>query len=80
LEAKRRGGHVAIEHNDASRITKALKDRGIIPDFRYPNIIRLAPVALYNTFYDVWQVVKTLKEIIDRGEHKNYNHVKDAVT
>ena len=80
LEAKRRGGHVAIEHDDASRINKALKDRGIIPDFRYPNIIRLAPVALYNTFYDVWQVVETLKEIIDRGEHKNYNHVKDAVT
>ncbi len=50
LEEERRGGHVAIEHDDAARINKALKDRGIIPDFRYPNIIRLAPVALYNTF------------------------------
>jgi len=80
LEEKRRGGHIAIEHDDAARINKALKNRGIIPDFRYPNIIRLAPVALYNTFYDVWQVVEALKEIIDRKEHENYDFVKDAVT
>jgi len=40
----------------------------------------LAPVALYNTFYDVWQVVEALKEIIDRKEHENYDFVKDAVT
>ena len=80
LEEERRGGHVAIEHDDAARINKALKDRGIIPDFRYPNIIRLAPVALYNTFYEVWQVVEALKEIIEKGEHKKYGDVKEAVT
>jgi len=80
LEEERRGGHVAIEHDDAARINKALKDRGIIPDFRYPNIIRLAPVALYNTFYEVWQVIEALKEIIEKGEHKKYGDVKEAVT
>ena len=80
LEEERRGGHVAIEHDDAARINKALKDRGIIPDFRYPNIIRLAPVALYNTFYEVWQVVEALKEIIEKGEHKKYGDVKEVVT
>jgi len=62
------------------KLTKALKDRDIIPDFRYPNIIRLAPVALYNTFYEVWQVVEALREIIDRGEQEKYDHVRDAVT
>ena len=80
LEEERRGGHVAIEHDDAARINKALKDRGIIPDFRYPNIIRLAPVALYNTFYELWQVVEALKEIIEKGEHKKYGDVKEVVT
>ena len=80
LEEKRRGGHVAIEHEDAARINKALKDRNIIPDFRYPNIIRLAPVALYNTFYEVWKVVEALQEIIDRGEQERYGQVRDAVT
>ena len=80
LEEKRRGGHVAVEHGDAARINKALKDRNIIPDFRYPNIIRFAPVALYNTFCEVWQVVEALREIIDRGEQERYGQVRDAVT
>jgi len=79
-EEKRRGGHVAVEHLEAARINKALKDRDIIPDFRYPNIIRFAPVALYNTFEDVWQVVQALQEIIDHEEYKKYDEIRDSVT
>ena len=45
-EAKRRGGHVALEHDEAIRVNAALKARGIIADFRFPNVIRLAPIAL----------------------------------
>jgi len=77
---KRRGGHVAVEHPEAARINKSLKDRRIIPDFRYPNIIRFAPVALYNTFEDVWQVVQALQEIIDHEEYKKYDEIRDSVT
>ncbi|ANB60552.1 kynureninase [Anoxybacteroides amylolyticum] len=55
-----RGGHVYLEHPEAARICKALKAEGVIPDFRTPNGIRLAPVALYNTFEDVWQTVQIL--------------------
>lgn len=80
VEEKRRGGHVAVEHPEAARINKALKDRGIIPDFRYPNIIRFAPVALYNTFEDVWQVVQALQDIIDNVEYKNYDEIRESVT
>jgi len=78
-DPKRRGGHVAVEHNSAASITKALKKRGIIPDFRPPDIIRLAPIALYNSFHEVWQVTEALKEIIDGGEHKNYQNVRDTI-
>jgi len=70
---------VAVEHNSAASITKALKNRGIIPDFRSPDIIRLAPIALYNSFHEVWQVTEALKEIIDGGEHKNYQNVRDTI-
>src|SRR5260221_222717 len=31
----------------------ALKERGVLADFREPNIIRVAPVPLYNTFHEV---------------------------
>ena len=66
----RRGGHVAIERDEkAWEICGALKARGIVCDFRPPNVIRLAPAAFFNTFYEVWCTAAALKEIIDRGEH-----------
>ena len=68
----RRGGHVAIEHPDGARIAKALKARGVVPDFRPPNVVRLAPVALYTSFADVWRVVQHLRAIIDGREHEAY--------
>ncbi|HEU0113817.1 MAG TPA: kynureninase [Thermomicrobiales bacterium] len=68
-EAERRGGHVAVEHPEAARIAWALKARGIIPDFRPPNVVRLAPAPLSTTFHELWQTVRALKEIVERGEH-----------
>ena len=80
-EEKSRGGHVAVEHSEAARINKTLKEKkGIIPDFRYPNIIRFAPIALYNTFEEVWQVAQALKEIIDNEDYKKYDKTTDTVT
>lgn len=69
----RRTGHVAIEHDEAYRITEALKARGVITDFRPPNIIRVAPVALYNTYHEVWQIVHYLQEIIDQEEYQKFS-------
>ncbi len=51
---EKRGGHVALVHKEAARINEAMKEAGIIPDYREPNIIRLAPVPLYTRFVDVW--------------------------
>ena len=68
-EEWRRGGHVAVEHAEGARIARALKARGIVPDFRAPNVIRLAPVPLSNSFHEVWRVVRALREIVVSGEH-----------
>ncbi|UCF06474.1 MAG: kynureninase [bacterium] len=73
-EPGRRGGHVALERgSEAMRINEALKARGVIPDFRPPNIIRIAPVALYNTYGEVWQLVHHLREIIDGKEYERFS-------
>jgi len=71
-EPHRRGGHVALEHPEAVRITRALKARGIVPDFRPPNVIRLAPVPLYTRFSDVGEVVSALEGIVASGEHLQF--------
>ncbi len=70
---EQRTGHVALEHCEAFRITEALKTRGVITDFRPPNIVRIAPVALYNTYHEIWQVVQILKEIIEKQEYKQFS-------
>jgi kynureninase len=52
----------------------------VVPDFRPPNVIRLAPVALYNTYTEVWQTVMHLREIIDNGEHRQFSGERDTVS
>jgi kynureninase len=74
-----RGGHVAVEHAEAARIARALKQRGIIPDFREPNVVRLAPIALYTRYVDVWDVVQALKGIIDTGEYLEMDEGRNIV-
>ena len=69
-----RGGHVALEHADAVRINEALKAADVVPDFRYPNVIRLAPSPLYTSFAEVWEFVRRLKEIMDTKAYEKYEN------
>lgn len=77
--SKARGGHVALQHIEAARICKALKEKGIIPDFRAPNIIRLAPVPLYRSFSDVFEVVQTLKKIMTEKTYLKFKNEREIV-
>jgi kynureninase len=79
-EPERRGGHIALEHPAGIQICKALKTRGIIPDFRPPNVIRVAPSPLYTTYDDVWQLVQAIREIVDAGEHLQFAAARAAVS
>ncbi|MGG0644317.1 kynureninase [Sporosarcina gallistercoris] len=74
-----RGGHVFIVHQEAARICKALKANGVIPDFRTPNGIRLAPVALYNTFEEVLETVNILKRIMEEEQYKQFENKREVV-
>lgn len=78
-EDQRRGGHVALEHEEAIRINKAMKDRKIIPDFRYPNVIRLAPVAFYVSFEDVYRMVEIIEDIMETKAYEDYDGSRGTV-
>ena len=74
-----RGGHLFLVHDEAARICKTLKENGVIPDFRAPNGIRLAPVALYNSFEEVWQSVQILKDIVTNKTYEKYENKRDII-
>jgi kynureninase len=62
-DPKRRGGHVSLQHENAQPMSLALRARGVVPDFRKPDVIRLAPSPLYNTFAECWDAVQLMKQI-----------------
>jgi kynureninase len=59
-----RGAQLSLEV-DAGRpeTARRLHERGVFCDFREPNVIRVAPVPLYNSFHDVWRLVRVLDEV-----------------
>jgi kynureninase len=46
-------------------VFQSLMDHGVIADWREPNVIRVAPVPLYNTFEEVWQFGNIIKTILN---------------
>jgi kynureninase len=64
-DIERRTGHVALEHSDAMELQKILQSRGVMTDYRPPNVLRIAPHPLYNTYCDIWNFVDLIKEILD---------------
>lgn len=78
-EASRRGGHVALEHPEAYRICLSLKEHNVIPDFREPNVVRLAPVALYVTFEDAYKLADILEDILSNKKYEKFSSKREMV-
>jgi len=79
-EPERRGGHVSLIHEQAQAICLALRARGVIPDFRKPNVIRFAPSPLYNTFSECAETIKILKEIASTRLYEEFGDVRTLIT
>jgi kynureninase len=71
-EDDRRGGHIALRHPEAARICKALKSLGVIPDFRPPDIVRLAPAPLYNSYLDCAGAILAIHNIMNHRLYESF--------
>ena len=62
-DPERRGCQLSIQVQDADEsLYEAISAAGVIADWREPDVIRVAPVPLYNTFTEVYDFVKILGE------------------
>ena len=66
-DADRRGSQVALTHDEGYAVMQALIARGVVGDFRMPNIMRFGFAPLYVGYADVWNAVAILKDVLESG-------------
>jgi kynureninase len=79
-DAARRGSHVSLQHPQAWQLTQALVDRGVVPDFRTPDRLRLGPAPLYTRFVDVWDAMDRLRDVVASRAYEAYDTAPGRVT
>ena len=75
-DAAARGSHIALAHPHALAIVRALIERGVIGDFRTPDIARFGLTPLTLGYEDVWQAARTLGEVMDEETWRDPRHAR----
>lgn len=79
--AAQRGSHVSLGHAEGLRIDRALiGDMNVIPDFRFPDNIRLGLAPLYTTFAEIHEAVLRLRDVVLQGLYEKYPVERPDVT
>jgi kynureninase len=63
-----RGSHLSFRHPEAYAICQALIARGVIGDFRDPDVLRLGFAPAYLSFADIAAAARHLAEVLASGE------------
>ena len=80
-ESSRRGSQVSFSHAGGYAIIQALIARGVIADFRSPDVMRFGFTPLYTRYVDVWDAAEALAAVLDSGEWDAPRfHARGAVT
>ncbi|MEC7817498.1 MAG: kynureninase [Pseudomonadota bacterium] len=69
-DPERRGSHLSFRHENAYALSQALIARGVVGDFRDPDILRLGFAPAYLRFEDMAGAARALADILDTGEWK----------
>ena len=80
-DANLRGSQVSIRHDKGYEIMQVLIERGVIGDFRAPDILRFGFTPLYTRYEDIWNAVEILSDIMTSGAWKQDKYaIRSAVT
>lgn len=76
-----RGSHISFRHRHAYAIAQALIARGVIGDFRTPDVLRLGLTPLYLSHEEVWRAGERLREVLETEAWRDPAYaVRQAVT
>ncbi len=59
-----RGSQIALRCPDAGEVMKRLIDRGVVGDFRHPDILRFGFTPLYVSFAETERAARVLGEVL----------------
>ncbi len=80
-DSKSRGSHISLGHPEALRIDRALiEEMNVIPDFRYPDNIRLGIAPIYTSHVDIHEGVMRMRRVIEERLYENYPKERPDVT
>jgi kynureninase len=65
--SERRGAQVSLRHPDGLAIVRAAGDRGVVGDFRPPDLCRFGLAPLYTRFVDLWDAVERIADVVESG-------------
>jgi kynureninase len=69
-EPERRGAQVSLRHPDGLAIVRAVADRGVIGDFRPPDLCRFGLAPLYTRFVDLWDAIERIADVVESGMNR----------
>jgi len=76
-----RGGHLSLTHDDADRISVAMREfANVIPDYRKPNTIRVAVAPLYTSFEEIFVGFERTRDLVSAGRHLTVSAIEGGVT
>ena len=76
-----RGSHISLGHPEALRIDRALIDEmAVLPDFRYPDNLRLGIAPLYTSFGDLHEAVARIARVVRDRRYERYPTERPTIT
>ena len=81
MEDEKRAGHVGFSHEEGHAIYQAIKQEGVVSDFRTPDILRFGITPMYLRFQDIYKVVQLIRQVMEtKAWDKTEYKIRAAIT
>jgi len=76
----RRGSHLALHHQEAYRLGRALREADVVPDHRPPDLLRIGLAPLSTRYAEVWEGMDRIRRLAEEQAWRRYDPSPGRVT